>query len=64
MTPGDKILLVYKKELNPMFEIVKGTYVGMQDNWIYLDVGKYNRNKIKSIRNLTEEETPPRIEDE
>jgi len=62
--PGDTIQITYFRDLSPVMEVIQSFYVGNDRDWLYLKSGRYRRTKIQAYRNITEEKSPPRIEEE
>ena len=62
--PGDVVQITYFRDLQPVMEVIQSFYVSNDRDWLYLKSGKYRRSKIQSYRNITEEKSPPRIEEE
>jgi len=58
------MMITYYRELSPVMEVIKATYVSKDKDWLYLNTGKYRLSKIKALRNITQEKAPPEIEPE
>jgi len=62
MKSGDEIQITYKRDQTMIIEIVQGKFEREDKDWIYLEGDrKYRISKIKGLRNLTKEKSPPEI---
>lgn len=52
---GDLIQLMYRRNKDHTFQVLESPYVDRDQDFLYLETGKYRRSRIKLIRNLTEE---------